>query len=189
MLWGWNKMMSWDNAPRFCSILNCEMKIYPAISINKKCHSHQKLLASKCEWRLPKLGAYERNEFKEPRSLHLPTQRTRNSLTWYLTFDVQITCSLVAQLVKNLPAMWEDLGSIPGLGRSPGEGKGYLLILGWRIPSTMQSMGSQIVGQTEGLSLSLQTCSLTPAPASLEQFSQTYWDPVSWARCPNIPTK
>ena len=36
---------------------------------------------------------------------------------------------LVAQLVKNLPAMWEtwvgDLGSIPGLGRFPGEGKGY----------------------------------------------------------------
>ena len=29
--------------------------------------------------------------------------------------------SLVAQLVKNLPAMW-DLGSIPGLGRSPGGG-------------------------------------------------------------------
>ena len=32
--------------------------------------------------------------------------------------------SLVAQLVTNLPAI-EDLGSIPGLGRSPGEGKGY----------------------------------------------------------------
>ena len=29
----------------------------------------------------------------------------------------------VAQLVKNPPAMW----SIPGLGRSPGEGKGYSL--------------------------------------------------------------
>ena len=28
-----------------------------------------------------------------------------------------------------------DLGSIPGLGRSPGEGNGYLLsILAWRIP-------------------------------------------------------
>ena len=27
--------------------------------------------------------------------------------------------SLVAQLVKNPPAMWVDLGSIPGLGRSP----------------------------------------------------------------------
>ena len=39
--------------------------------------------------------------------------------------------SLVAQLVKNLPAMQEtwvgDLGSIPGLGRSLEEGKGYPL--------------------------------------------------------------
>ena len=35
--------------------------------------------------------------------------------------------SLVAQLVKNPPAMRGDLGSIPGLGRSPGEGKGYPL--------------------------------------------------------------
>ena len=32
----------------------------------------------------------------------------------------------VAQSVKNLPAMWRP-GSIPGLGRSPEEGKGYLL--------------------------------------------------------------
>ena len=35
--------------------------------------------------------------------------------------------SLVAQLVKNLPAMREDLGSIPGLGRFSGERKGYSL--------------------------------------------------------------
>ena len=27
-------------------------------------------------------------------------------------------------MVKNLPASVEDLGSIPGLGRSPGEGNG-----------------------------------------------------------------
>ena len=33
----------------------------------------------------------------------------------------------MAQLVKNLPAMRENLGSIPGLERSPGEGKGYPL--------------------------------------------------------------
>ena len=33
----------------------------------------------------------------------------------------------MAQLVKNLPANGGDLGSIPGLGRSPGEGKGYPL--------------------------------------------------------------
>ena len=43
-------------------------------------------------------------------------------------------CYGMAQLVKNPPAMWEawvwSLGwefSIPGLGRSPGEGKGYPL--------------------------------------------------------------
>ena len=35
--------------------------------------------------------------------------------------------SLVAQLVKNLPAMQETWGSIPGLGRSPGEGESYPL--------------------------------------------------------------
>ena len=37
-----------------------------------------------------------------------------------------------------------DLGLIPGLGRSPGEGKAtYSSILAWRIPWTIQSMGSQ----------------------------------------------
>ena len=34
---------------------------------------------------------------------------------------------LVAQLVRNLPAMQEILGSVPGLGRSPGGGNGYPL--------------------------------------------------------------
>ena len=35
--------------------------------------------------------------------------------------------SLVAQLVKNLPANVGNLGSFPDLRRSPGEGKGYPL--------------------------------------------------------------
>ena len=40
-----------------------------------------------------------------------------------------------------------DLGLIPGLGRSPGEGKGNLLqYSGLRIPWTVQSMGLQRVG-------------------------------------------
>ena len=30
-----------------------------------------------------------------------------------------------------------DLDSIPGLGRSPGEGKGYSSILAWKIPWTV----------------------------------------------------
>ena len=34
---------------------------------------------------------------------------------------------LVAQLVKNLPAIWETWVRYLGLGRSPGEGKGYPL--------------------------------------------------------------
>ena len=33
----------------------------------------------------------------------------------------------MAQLVKNLPANPADLGLIPWLGRSPGEGNGYPL--------------------------------------------------------------
>ena len=35
--------------------------------------------------------------------------------------------SLVVQMVKNPPAMQEDLGLIPALGRSPGGGHGNLL--------------------------------------------------------------
>ena len=38
-----------------------------------------------------------------------------------------IWASLVAQLVKNPACNAGDLGSIPGLGKSPGEGKGYPL--------------------------------------------------------------
>ena len=36
-------------------------------------------------------------------------------------------CSLVAQMVKNLPANARDPGLIPGLGRYPKEGNGYQL--------------------------------------------------------------
>ena len=48
--------------------------------------------------------------------------------------------SLLAQLVKNLPAMQEttckacDLGSIPGSDRFPGEGNGNFLIKEYLIP-------------------------------------------------------
>ena len=33
----------------------------------------------------------------------------------------------MAQTIKTLPAKQENSGSIPGSGRSPGEGNGYLL--------------------------------------------------------------
>ena len=63
--------------------------------------------------------------------------------------------SLVAQLVKNLPARCEDLGLIPGVGRSPGGGNGNpLQYFNLKNPHGqrslliyIQSMGSQKVGQ------------------------------------------
>ena len=59
-----------------------------------------------------------------------------------------------------------DPDSIPGLGKSPGEGNGSSLqILAWRFqwteePSGLQSMGSQRVTNTERLTLrlSLSVC-------------------------------
>ena len=54
-------------------------------------------------------------------------------------------------MVKSLPAMWKDLGSIPGFGRSLGEGNGNsnpLGVLAWKIPwmekpGRLQPMRSQ----------------------------------------------
>ena len=64
--------------------------------------------------------------------------------------------SLVAQLVKNLPVMQVDLGMIPGLGRSPGEGNGYPLQHFW--PGEFHVLYSpwrrKESDMTEGLSLS-----------------------------------
>jgi len=55
--------------------------------------------------------------------------------------------SSVAQMVKNLPAMWETW--VPSLGWEDPLEKGKVTdssILAWRIPWTVQSMGSQRVG-------------------------------------------
>ena len=55
----------------------------------------------------------------------------------------------MAQRVKGPPVMQGDLGLIPGLGRSPGEGNGtHASMPGWRIPrgeepGGLQSPGSQ----------------------------------------------
>ena len=57
-----------------------------------------------------------------------------------------IPCSSAS---KDLPAMQGDLGLIPGLGRSPGEGKGYhSSILAWRIPWNIQS--TSLPGGSDG---------------------------------------
>ena len=57
---------------------------------------------------------------------------------------------LVARSVKILPAMLGDPGSIPGLGRSPGEGNGNPLnILAWRIPWTEEPGEPTVHGVTK----------------------------------------
>ena len=59
--------------------------------------------------------------------------------------------SLVAQMVKNLSAMKDTLGSIPGLGRSPGEENGSPLQYSClensmdRGPGGLQSMESHSI--------------------------------------------
>ena len=72
--------------------------------------------------------------------------------------NVNYRASQVVPVVKNLPANagdTRDTGSVPGLGRSPGGGKGNpLQYLAWRIPWTeepsgLQSMGSQESDVTE----------------------------------------
>ena len=46
---------------------------------------------------------------------------------WFKQFYVYSWASLLAQLVKNLPAMWETWVGSLDWEDSPGEGKGYLL--------------------------------------------------------------
>jgi len=69
--------------------------------------------------------------------LKWPSMHTHISLKyWCLTFLPFMNnmnmpwgrASLMAQTIKNMPAIWEgDLGLIPGSRRSPGEGNGYPL--------------------------------------------------------------
>ena len=62
-----------------------------------------------------------------------------------LSSQQRLGISLVVQSVKNQPAMQEttcdggDLGSVPGLERSPGEGIGSLLQFAWEITWTEES--------------------------------------------------
>ena len=77
------------------------------------------------------------------------------------TLPLYFGTSLVAQLVKASVCNAGDPGSIPGSGRSPGEGHGNpLQSLAWKIPWTeepdrLQSMGLQRVGHDWATSHSL----------------------------------
>ena len=64
-----------------------------------------------------------------------------------MSYEGEVRASLVAQLVKNLPAMWETW--VRSLGWEDPLEKGKAIhssILAWRISYTVWSMGSQRVG-------------------------------------------
>ena len=68
------------------------------------------------------------------------------SLSTYLLFLIIARASLVAQLVKSPPAMWETWGQSLSWEDPLEKGKAtHSSILAWRIPWTVQSLGSQRV--------------------------------------------
>ena len=72
-------------------------------------------------------GAGEQGSQSSLREGKTPNYCAMPGLSGHAANVSQTRASLVAQLVKNLPAMRETPGSISGLGRSPGEGDGYPL--------------------------------------------------------------
>ena len=75
--------------------------------------------------------------------------------------------SLMAQLVKNPPAMQRP-GSIPGLGRSSGEGKGYpLQYSGLENSMDCSPWGREESDTTEGLSLHFTSVDFKGPPTAL----------------------
>ena len=69
------------------------------------------------------------------------------------SLNVYNWASLVAQLVKNLPAMWETWVQSLGWEGPLQKGKAtHSSILAWRIPWTIQSMGRKELDTTEQLS-------------------------------------
>ena len=75
----------------------------------------------------------------------------------FITTMSTFWASLIAQLVKESACNAGDLASIPGLGRSPGEGRGYPLQYSGLENSMDSPWGRKESDMTEQLSLSLQS--------------------------------
>ena len=137
------------------------MTISPVISINKKCHSHQWRLASKCEWGLPKL--------RSSGCCH-PQQ-------WLLrSWGNAAICHSVRWVREQ---DWPQLDIWGAYGRNTlSEPRGLHLPMHRKLNSLTWYL---IFDVQTACPLLVQTCILIPPPASLGQFSQSYWDAVSWA--------
>ena len=84
-------------------------------------------------------------------STHIQTCKTKNSVR--KIFSLAMCASQMVLVVKNLPARAgdiKDVGSIPGLGRSPGGRHGsHSSILAWRIPWTKEPGRLRPIGSRE----------------------------------------
>ena len=106
---------------------------------------------SELEDRMIKITAKEqKKEGKDLKTVSEISVTVLNTNIWIIGIPEEEASSLVAQMVKNLPAMWKTWVWFPGLGRSPG-GYSNPLLPGetpWtEKPGRLQSMGSQRVGQ------------------------------------------
>jgi len=120
--------------------------IFPAISINKG--YHQWLQPSNVSWQGASLIAQlVKNHCNagDPGSIPGSGRSTGEGIGYPLQYS---WASLVAQLVKNPPAMRETWVWSLGWEDPLEKGKAtHTSILAWRIPWTLQSMGSQRVRQ------------------------------------------
>ena len=88
-----------------------------------------------------------------------------------MTTDLETWASLIARLVKKSACSAGDPGSIPGLGRSAGEGIAYPLQYSWatlvaqlvKNPPAMQETCVQSLGQEDPLEEGMATHSSTLA--------------------------
>ena len=96
------------------------------------------------------------------------------------TYPLQYSwASLVAQLIKNPPAMAGDLGSIPELGRSSGEGKGY--------PIQYSGLENSMDCITHGVAKSRTWLSDFPSHIHIHVYEAT-WSSLVAQMVENLPT-
>ena len=107
-------------------------------------------LRSSVVW-LPSVGKESACNVGDPDWILGPVRSTREGIGYPLQYS---WASLVAHLVKNLPAIWETWVQSLGGDKPLEKGKAiHSSILAWRIPWTRQSRGCKESDTTERVSL------------------------------------
>ena len=173
----------------------CEMKIFPAISVDKKFHNPQWFLASKCECMCPVLSHFSPSNSSrflhwQAGSLPLAPHGKPGKML------MRRPQTVIQQMLQPSTLIADELGQC----RSKVNKETGLASDSWGIHERnefseprdlhlpihrmLNSLTSSLVVQTACSLCCKLIYSLTSPPASLEQFSQSYWDAVSWAQSP-----